>query len=500
MKGRVCLVIALFCWLTSAGQTSLPDTLLEKFKGVRRDTAFIDNLNVLAFDNLRSNPVLGRQISAYTQTEAQALKYTRGYARALSIMGSSYWYEGVYEIAQNYYLAAARQYQSIQDSLGLGKMYNNIGEVYKKLEQYNKSLEYQLLSLKMHRSDPAAQRLTLYNVGEIYLGLRQYDKSLDYLNRALDMAKLADDKRVVAYCYWSYGNIRAAQKKYMDAIGFYQLSENLWAELGEKRALTQTYQDFALAYKALGNYKKAEEYLQRSGALTKEVNALDLEARNYLYKFQLDSARGRFDQALQYLYRYNLLSDSLYTSNKAEQINRLQTIYDTENRERENAALRAETTLHNAEIRSQRLIIFITAAGLLFSTMLLGLVFVQRQRILKVNKQLHDKSEEIQAQAESLMKLNTQLSSLNKNLESLVEERTAQIRMQNRQLAEYTFMNAHKLRAPVASILGLINLLPSASADERAHIFDHLKNCSEDLDFIIREMGRNLEGAIVDKE
>lgn len=500
---RAWIGVGVFCLLGSIllqAQNTLPDSLIKKFENLERDSAFIDQLNVLAFDNLRSKPDAARQLGSYSQVEAQRINYTRGYARALSIIGSSYWYQGVYEVAQNYYLAAARQYQALNDSLGLGKMYNNIGEVYKKLEQFDKSLEYQLLSLKLKRSDPASQRLTLYNIGEIYLGLNQLDKANDYLNRALDLAKLADDKRVIAYCYWSYGNIRAKQKKYTDAIGFYQLSENIWLSLGEKRSLVQTYQDFAAAYRKLRNFEMAEAYLKKAQTFAGEIHAQDLEARNYLYKFQLDSAQRKFDKALLNLYRYNTLNDSLYNNSKAEQINRLQTIYETENRERENAALRAESTLRTAEVRSQRIIILAIGAGLLFSSILLVLVMRQRQKILRVNKQLNEKSEEVQTQAESLLKLNNELQHLNKNLETLVEERTAQVMKQNQRLAEYTFINAHKLRAPIASILGLINLLPNAEQEEQEQIYLYLKNCGEDLDAIIREIGRNLEGAIVEKE
>lgn len=494
--GIVCLASS---FLLQA-QHTLPDSLVEKFENIARDSSFIDQLNTLAFDNLRANPVVGRQLASYSQVEAQKINYTRGYARALSIIGSSYWYEGVYEVAQNYYLAAARHYQTLNDSIGLGRMYNNIGEVYKKLEQFDKSLEYQLLALKLKRNEPSSQRLTLYNIGEIYLGLNQLDKANEYLNKALDLAKLADDKRVIAYCYWSYGNIRARQRKFKDAIGFYQLSENIWLGLGEKRSLVQTYQDFALAYKGLRNFSMAESYLDKANAFADDIHANDLTTRNYLLKFQLDSAQRKFDRALLNLYRYNTLKDSLYSSSKVEQINRLQTIYETENRERENAALRAESALRNAALRLQRIIILAIGAGLFFSSILLILVMRQRQKILRVNKQLNEKGEEVQTQAESLLKLNNELQNLNKNLESLVEERTAQVMKQNQRLAEYTFINAHKLRAPIASILGLINLMPKASLEEREQIYHYLKNCGEDLDSIIREIGRNLEGAIVEKE
>ncbi len=500
---RLAIWVWMILWVCSVSlyaQSGLPENLARQFENVIHDSAFIDKLNVIAFENLKTNSESARQLSTYAQQEAQALKYTKGYARALAITGSTYWYEGVYEIAQSYYLAAARQYNSINDSVGLGQMYNNIGEVYKKLGQFDKSLEYQLLSIKLKKSDLNSQRLTLYNIGEIYIGLKDYDKALDYLNRALDMAKLTNDKRVIAYCYWSYGVIKANQKKYTDAIGFYLLSEKLWAELGEKRSLIQTYQDFALAYQGLKNFTRANEYLIKAQALITEIRAKDLQARNYLYSFKLDSSLQKFDRAIHNLYQYNLLNDSLYRSSKSEQINKLQTIYETESRERENQKLRAETTLRNAEIKSQRIIILAIGVGLLLSSILLIMVFLQRQRILNVNKLLNDKTEEVQTQAESLLKLNNELQTLNKKLESIVEERTSQVMQQNQRLAEYTFINAHKLRSPVASILGLINLLPNASAEEREQISKFLKECGEDLDKIIREIGRNLEGAIIEKE
>ncbi len=499
---RGCLVGLAF-WVSSMqlyAQNALPDSLALQFESVVHDSAFINKLNLMAFNKLKTSPTAARSISTYALTESNSIHYTAGYARALSITGSTYWYEGVYEIAQNYYLAAARQYQSINDSLGLGKTYNNIGEVYKKLKQYDKSLEYQLLALQILKNEPESLRLNLYNIAETYIGLQQYEKAQDYLNRALDLAKLSNDKRVVAYCYWSYGLIKADNGKLTEAIGFYLLSEQIWSELGEKRSLIQTHQDIAHAYRGLGNYIKAEEYLDKAQSQIADIKARDLQARNFLYKFKLDSSQQNFEKALYNLYHYNQLSDSLYTSNKAEQINRLQTIYESENRDRENAVLRTETTLRNAELKSQRVIIIGVGTGLFLSSILLVLVFIQRQRILKVNKLLNDKSQEVQTQAESLLKLNNELQQLNKKLESIVEERTSQIKNQNQRLAEYTFINAHKLRAPVASILGLINLLPTASVEERIQISKFLKNCGEDLDTIIRELGRNLEGAIVEKE
>ena len=58
-------------------------------------------------------------------------------------------------------------------------------------------------------------------------------------------------------------------------------------------------------------------------------------------------------------------------------------------------------------------------------------------------------------------------------------------------------MNAHNLRAPVASILGLINLIQHAGPSEQKVILNYLKTCSEQLDNTIRAINSHLEDSIV---
>jgi signal transduction histidine kinase len=100
-------------------------------------------------------------------------------------------------------------------------------------------------------------------------------------------------------------------------------------------------------------------------------------------------------------------------------------------------------------------------------------------------------------QAAALIKLNDELQELNKTLEARIAERTNQLTIQNQRLTDYTFVNAHKLRAPVASILGLLNLIPQVPDSERAVLLAHLKTCGDQLDATIHELSRSLEGAIV---
>lgn len=138
----------------------------------------------------------------------------------------------------------------------------------------------------------------------------------------------------------------------------------------------------------------------------------------------------------------------------------------------------------------QRLAIAALSAGLLASTFFI-LIIVRMRRESSFQKQA------IEFQAEALLRLNEELRFLNKNLEERIRERTEQLQVQNQKIAEYTFINAHKLRAPVASILGLINLFQQTAVEERDQIAAHLKACGVRLDAMIHELTRNLEEAVV---
>ena len=154
--------------------------------------------------------------------------------------------------------------------------------------------------------------------------------------------------------------------------------------------------------------------------------------------------------------------------------------------------------MFNLELRD--LLIGVVSGGLLLVVVLAIMLFRQHKEILGANKNLQIKNEEIsfqknaiESQAEALLKLNEELHDLNRSLEGRINERTKQLFLQNKKLAEYAFINAHKLRAPIASILGLIDLFSKADVSEQQLILDHLKTCGEDLDNTIRNINATLE-------
>ncbi len=105
------------------------------------------------------------------------------------------------------------------------------------------------------------------------------------------------------------------------------------------------------------------------------------------------------------------------------------------------------------------------------------------------NFELVEQSNEIEAMNEELNSLNEELTTLNENLERTVKKRTFELETQNQQLTEYAFINSHILRAPLARILGLANLIAQQENSARdKQLLDALIISSNELDLIIRKI------------
>jgi ligand-binding sensor domain-containing protein len=116
------------------------------------------------------------------------------------------------------------------------------------------------------------------------------------------------------------------------------------------------------------------------------------------------------------------------------------------------------------------------------------------EKVEERTQEIQKNVEEIQAQNEEIMAQAEEINGINENLEMLVHERTAELEKKNTALEEYAFINAHKLRSPVASILGLVNLLNKAEMNDDCKVINrHLLNSADELDGIVRSITKAIE-------
>jgi hypothetical protein len=102
--------------------------------------------------------------------------------------------------------------------------------------------------------------------------------------------------------------------------------------------------------------------------------------------------------------------------------------------------------------------------------------------------------EEITLQNLRLVKQQKQIMRDNQTLETKVKERTVELEMQNRLMAEYAFINAHLLRAPLARVMGLVTLLRILTQPhEILQVITYMEQATQELDEVVHNINQVLE-------
>lgn len=119
---------------------------------------------------------------------------------------------------------------------------------------------------------------------------------------------------------------------------------------------------------------------------------------------------------------------------------------------------------------------------------------VLEEKVLERTLEIQKQTEEIQAQNEEIQSQAEEIQGINDNLESIVLARTAELEKKNKAAEESAFIIAHELRAPVASLLGLINLISKCElSEETKTIVTHMNDSAEKLNVVVRNITKAIE-------
>ncbi len=131
-----------------------------------------------------------------------------------------------------------------------------------------------------------------------------------------------------------------------------------------------------------------------------------------------------------------------------------------------------------------------------------------KEEIATQNEELSQSQEEISSQRDLVTlqnqsleeargiieKQNEALTVKNENLEIEIKKRTAELVEYNQQLEQFAFMSSHNLRAPIARILGLFNVLEiTQNKDDEITIRKSLIVSARELDRVVKDLTTILE-------
>jgi tetratricopeptide (TPR) repeat protein len=400
-----------------------------------------------------------------------------------------------------YYVKAVKINEKIGDKRKIAANYTNMGMVYYDQSVDSLALEYFNKALKIGQEIKNNRLIfsNLMNLGNIEFNRKKYQISLSYYNQAYQLAQQMEDSQRrkalllnnLAINYEKFNNYSYAFKYGLEALEISRETKN-------KNLEAETLNNLGLFYIKLRNFKYAEQMLDQARLIALQLPYRKFLLDNYEYSTEFYSATEDFKKALAYQKKHQILSDSLSNDEKHQQITNSHIIYQVEKRKEENIKLQAEreifkkdSELNSQRLQTQRFINFAISTGLIMLLIILYFLYRQIREKQKTNVALMQKNDIQQ-------KLNREIKALNDSLEEKIRERTLKLEQQNKTLLEYSFLNSHRIRKYVASILGLVYILKEEdiSVEDQISYIQHIQFCAQEMDKIIFQINEGLEVSI----
>ncbi len=522
---KVLFIILVFISLPGIGQTISNDSLQSLLRShASHDTVRVDLLTALAFGNYYNNPIQALKYSFEARDLADSLNYHKGQAESYRQIGLAYWAQGDVATAVSYYLIGLRIAQESHIPQTEADLTGNIGTAYTGLGDFDQALielkRARLLQQKLKNEWREAS--VLNNIGDAYKSLRKYDSAIYAYSIALRKSEEQNYTLGMATNLRNIGNVYELQGLHEKALANYLKSIDLSIKINDNRGFISSHKSLASYYLKAKQLKDAEDHATIALQTAIKSNLKPFIRDSYEMLAKISDAKGERIKSYDFFKKYVLYKDSVQNIKTISEVNAQRFRFETEKKAGEIRLLKKEAELSatQAALRNNQLILAIIL--LIASAIMIFLSVRNYKRVKSKNKELEEKNSEIEKakkeiseQVDELAALNEELISqqdelyfknteiekmnqrvmeVNSNLEQIVQNRTQQLELQNKQLAEYAHFNAHKLRSPVASIMGLLALLQQEQSEkERAVLLNHLKVASENLDQVIRTINTNLE-------
>jgi adenylate cyclase len=249
--------------------------------------------------------------------------------------------------SMGYFLLAGKTAAELKDTNYLFAAYNEIGNSFYTLENYQQALKFQKKSLDLKLTNKGKYSGSLgysYNdLATTYIALHEYDTAAYYLLQAVETNT---DDWFLAYTYNNLGD----------------------------------------CYFSMGNYLKAMECMNRALESSRKV---DVKLNyNTIYKSMssLYATQGKYEDAFKYLTLSVAYSDSVFSAESQQQINELMTVYKTKEKDKEIQLLNLDKEKQAEKDKKQMIIMISIIIGLFLVSWFAVFAYRQKVKIKKEKK------------------------------------------------------------------------------------------------------------------
>ncbi len=400
------------------------EKLMQK-KSYQKDTACLNAMNQLAYLVYNNKPDTTLKYAELAISYSTQLKYKKGIAEGKRAKGLYYYVTGNYPQALVFFQESIAVQEQLGYKEGVAANLNSIANVYHNETEYDKALAYfqKSLALREQLQDKQGIATCLNNIGNTYLTQHKDSIALSYIEKALNLRKEIKDERGQTISLTNMGKVYEELKNYKLAVDYYLQAYTLGKKINNKRGLSFPLNGLARVYRKQGQYHKAIAYAQEGLVYANHLKNLAEQKELYHTLYETYRQKGGFDTALFYHEKFELLEDTLFSVEKSQIINNLETKAEMALKD---AALSQEKESKEFQQRINYLVLSLLLLSLFFGVM----IWRNREKIQLANLHLQDANEEITTQNEEITQQREELA----QTLSMVEQQKKEIEEKNQNI------------------------------------------------------------------
>lgn len=485
------LLLLAACPFFSLAQHRVVDSLKLQLPTQKNDSLKIKLLQNLSFEYASLDADVAVSYGKDALALSEKLKLPKYIASSSGILASAYYAKGNSAESIRYNKRSLKIHHQQKDRSRAAAIYSNISTTYLNQSNYTEALKAAFEALKIYDEtrEGKYRAIVLENIGHIYFEQSKYDKTTAYYHKALALYEKKGDDRGVARLMGNLARVLKVEKKFDKALDYLFTAMKTNTDLGLDNSVQSNMANIGNVYLELKDYDKAVEYHRKALAISEKLGGDNNIAVNNgnlgSTYFQIAKIAGHSNQlqpAIRHLEKAVALCDKIGFS--APQI--------------EFSAVLTEAY----QLAGNYKLAYLTLKS---GTKLRDSIFSMQSKVelqdmeTKRDLDLRDKDIIIQDKQLEIKKLEATKNSilyvfcilaLFIVIFIIVRRYLINVRKHRDEMANVIHIQSHMIRGPLASILGLVNLLRENAPDnpENVELISGINELAQDLDEVITKV------------
>lgn len=258
-------------------------------------------------------------------------------AESLLKMSIYYSNSGSYKLATENIFESLNIFEKLDNKQGICSAYSSLSIIHRRLEEYDKAIEYQKLCLKLNEElkDTLGLANSYLVLGNIYFNIKDNKSAINFYEKGYEFYKLVNDPPGIVKSLNNLAAISLRENDYRQAAKYFSESIEKKIEMNDFRGLANSYSNLGLLYLRQKLYKKSKEAFHTAEEFAFKYNNLKTLSAINKNLYRLHKQLKEYEKSILYLNRHYEINDSLYTLEKNKQIAEIREQYETEKKDQQ---------------------------------------------------------------------------------------------------------------------------------------------------------------------